>query len=659
MIAEIGHYALVLALALALIQGSVPMIGAQLRDRALMDVADISALAQFAFVTISFAALTALYMSSDFSVLNVFENSHSAKPLLYKITGVWGNHEGSMLLWVLILSVFGACVAIFGSNLPETLRANVLGVQSWIAAAFYLFILLTSNPFARLPQAPFEGRDLNPILQDIGLAVHPPLLYLGYVGFSISFSFAVAALIDGKIDAAWARWVRPWTLAAWMFLTLGIAMGSYWAYYELGWGGWWFWDPVENASLMPWIAGTALLHSAVVMEKRNALKVWTILLSILTFSLSLLGTFLVRSGVLTSVHTFATDPTRGVFILAILVFFIGGSLALYAWRAPLLKQGGIFAPISREGALVLNNLLLTTALATVFVGTLYPLALEALTGDKISVGAPFFNATFGPLAVPLLLAVPFGPLLAWKRGDLLGAAQRLMLAFGAGLVAIAVTFAVMQGGPVLAPFAIGLAVYVMIGSMADLTERAQLFRQPVAISLRRLRGLPRSAFGTALAHFGLGVCLLGIAGEASYNAEQIVAMKPGQSVAIRDYNVTFDGLASRQGPNYRELVAKFAVRQNGEVIGTLEPSKRSFTARGMATSEAALLTRGFSQIYISLGDPGTDGTISVRLYHKPLVLLIWIGCVIMVLGGALSLSDRRLRVGAPRPAKKSAMQPAE
>ena len=384
------------------------------------------------FVAASFAALTACYVGSDFSVLNVFQNSHSAMPLIYKFTSVWGNHEGSMLLWVLILALFGALVALFGANLPDTLRANVLAVQAWIASAFYLFILMTSNPFLRLAQAPAEGRDLNPILQDIGLAVHPPLLYLGYVGFSISFSFAIAALIEGRIDAAWARWVRPWTLAAWMFLTLGIAMGSYWAYYELGWGGWWFWDPVENASLMPWIAGTALLHSAVVMEKRNALKVWTILLAILAFSLSLLGTFLVRSGVLTSVHTFATDPTRGVFILAILVFFIGGGLALYAWRAPTLKQGGLFAPISREGALVFNNLFLTSACATVFVGTLYPLALEALTGEKISVGAPFFNLTFGPLFVPLLIAVPFGPLLAWKRGDLAGAAQRLIAAAALG-----------------------------------------------------------------------------------------------------------------------------------------------------------------------------------------------------------------------------------
>ena len=424
MIAEIGHYALVLALGLALIQAVVPIVGARLRDDTLMGVAGPTALAQFAFVATAFAALTACYVTSDFSVANVFENSHSAMPLIYKFTSVWGNHEGSMLLWVLILSLFGALVAAFGGNLPATLKANVLAVQSWIAAAFYLFILVTSNPFLRLPQAPFEGRDLNPILQDIGLAIHPPMLYLGYVGFSISFSFAIAALIEGRIDAAWARWVRPWTLAAWMFLTLGIAMGSYWAYYELGWGGFWFWDPVENASLMPWLAGTALLHSAVVMEKRNALKVWTILLAILTFSLSLIGTFLVRSGVLTSVHTFASDPTRGVFILAILVLFIGGGLALYAWRAPALKQGGLFAPISREGALVFNNLFLTAACATVFVGTLYPLALEALTGEKISVGAPFFNLTFGPLFVPLLLVVPFGPLLpgsaaicsAWRSG---------------------------------------------------------------------------------------------------------------------------------------------------------------------------------------------------------------------------------------------------
>src|ERR1700731_4763940 len=403
MIAEVGHYALVLALALALIQSWSPVVGARKGDVALMKLGDSAALAQFAFVAFAFGALTSCYVTSDFSVANVYENSHSQMPLIYKFTSVWGNHEGSMLLWVLILSFFGALVALFGVNLPSALKANVLAVQSWIASAFYLFILLTSNPFRRLAEVPVEGRDLNPVLQDFGLAVHPPMLYLGYVGFSISFSFAIAALLEGRIDPAWARWVRPWTLVAWIFLTLGIAMGSYWAYYELGWGGWWFWDPVENASLMPWLAGTALLHSALVMEKRNALKVWTILLSILTFSLSLLGTFLVRSGVLTSVHAFASDPTRGIFILAILVIFIGGGLTLFAWRAPLLKQGGLFAPVSREGALILNNLFLTACCATVFVGTLYPLALEAVTGEKISVGAPFFNATFGPLFASLLV----------------------------------------------------------------------------------------------------------------------------------------------------------------------------------------------------------------------------------------------------------------
>src|SRR5262247_2759887 len=477
MIAELGHYALVLALGLALVQAVVPLVGARKNDPALMAVAAPTAVAQFCFIALAFAALTICYVRSDFSVINVFENSHSAKPLVYKISGVWGNHEGSMLLWVLILSLFGALVASFGNNLPARLKANVLAVQSWIAVAFVLFILVTSNPFLRIAEPPFEGRDLNPILQDPGLAVHPPMLYLGYVGLSISFSFAIAALIDGRIDAAWARWVRPWTLVAWMFLTLGIALGSYWAYYELGWGGWWFWDPVENASLMPWLAATALLHSALVMEKRDALKVWTILLAILAFSLSLIGTFLVRSGVLTSVHAFANDPARGVFILAILVLFIGGGLSLFAWRAPLLKQVGLFAPISREGALVLNNLFLTTACATVFVGTLYPFELAAPTGEKISVGAPFFNATFGPLMVPLLVAVPFGPLLAWKRGDLLGVAQRLSAAFAVGVIGMAATFASEGAKPVLAPFAVGLALFVIAGALTDIVERTGLFRK--------------------------------------------------------------------------------------------------------------------------------------------------------------------------------------
>jgi cytochrome c-type biogenesis protein CcmF len=660
MIAELGHYALVLALALGIVQACVPIYGARRNDPVLMAVAGPTAVAQFAFVALAFAALVACYVRSDFSVVNVFENSHSLKPLIYKISGVWGNHEGSMLLWVLILSVFGALVAIFGGNLPASLRANVLGVQSWIATAFYLFILVTSNPFLRIADAPLEGRDLNPILQDVGLAIHPPLLYLGYVGFSISFSFAIAALIEGRIDAAWARWVRPWTLLAWMFLTLGIAMGSYWAYYTLGWGGWWFWDPVENASFMPWLAGTALLHSAVVMEKRNALKVWTILLAILAFSLSLIGTFLVRSGVLTSVHTFASDPTRGVFILMILVMFIGGGLALFAWRAPLLKQGGLFAPVSREGALVLNNLFLVTACATVFVGTLYPLALEAITGEKISVGAPFFNWTFGPLFVPLLLAMPFGPLMAWKRGDLLGVAQRLIGAAAVAVIAIAVTFAAEGGGPILVPFAIGLALFVMAGAVTDLIERTGLLKVPVRTALARARGLPRSTWGSALAHLGLGVTLLGIVGETQLSTERIAELKPGQSIAIRRYELHFDNVTNRQGPNYRELAAHFTVRRNGEFIGVMEPSKRTFPSRGTGTTESALMRRGMGQLYLSLGDLNPDGSIAVRLYHKPLVLLIWLGAVVMMIGGAFSLSDRRLRVGAPKPARsKVAMEPAE
>ncbi|PTM60639.1 heme lyase CcmF/NrfE family subunit [Phreatobacter oligotrophus] len=658
---EIGHYALVLALALALIQSIVPIWGSRKGDATLMATAPSVALGQFAFVTLSFAVLTHAYLVSDFSVENVYLNSHSTKPLIYKISGVWGNHEGSMLLWVVILTLFSALVALFGRNLPLSLKANVLAVQGWVTVAFLVFILKTSNPFARLAPAPFEGRDLNPLLQDVGLAIHPPLLYLGYVGFSMSFAFAVAALIDGKIDAAWARWVRPWTLVAWIFLTAGISMGSYWAYYELGWGGWWFWDPVENASLMPWLAGTALLHSAIVMEKREALKVWTVLLAILTFSLSLLGTFLVRSGVLTSVHAFAVDPERGVFILAILVAFIGGSLALYAWRAPLLKQGGLFAPVSREGALVFNNLFLTASCAAVLVGTLYPLALETLTGAKISVGPPFFNWTFGPLMVPLVIAMTFGPLLAWKRGDLLAVAQRLTLALVVGIAAIVVTYAVTTGGPVLAPLFVGLAAFIVVGAMVDIAERIQLFRAPASVSFARARGLPRAAWGTAVAHAGVGVMLLGIVGETAYKQETIVQMRPGDSVQVAGYDLTLQALVPIQGPNYRDLVARLQVREGGVPVGTMEPAKRLYTARNMPTTEAALKTRGVSQLYVSPGDATADGSIAMRFFYKPMVLLIWIGTLVMMLGGMLSLSDRRLRVGAPKPSARraAAVQAAE
>jgi cytochrome c-type biogenesis protein CcmF len=653
MIAELGHFALVLAVVLALVQSTIPFVGALRGDERMIAVAPYTAVTQFLFVGLSFAALVHAYVLSDFSLVNVVENSHSAKPLIYKLTGTWGNHEGSMLLWVLILALFGALVAAFGSNLPDRLKALVLAVQGWIAAAFLLFILLTSNPFLRLDPAPIEGNDLNPLLQDIGLAVHPPLLYLGYVGCSISFAFAVAALIDGRIDAAWARWVRPWTLGAWMFLTLGIAMGSYWAYYELGWGGFWFWDPVENASLLPWLAATALLHSAIVMEKRDALKVWTIFLAILAFSLSLIGTFLVRSGVLTSVHTFASDPTRGVFILAIICFFIGGALALFAARAGALTPGGIFAPISREGALVVNNVFLTAAAATVLVGTLYPLALEAVTGDRISVGAPFFNLTFVPLVVPLLLLVPFGPLLAWKRGDLYAVAQRLMAAFAFALAVGIATAAFVSGGPVLAPFGVGLGVWLVAGAISELAVRIKLGSIPLSDSLRRAAGLPRAAYGSALAHAGVGIMVLGIVATTTWQSETILTMKPGDSVTVGSRAVTLDGFLTRAGPNYIENAARLTVRRGGVAVAVVEPSKRQFNVRATETTEAAIKTFGLSQLYVSLGDIGEDGAVTVRIYWKPLVTLIWLGPVAMALGGLISLSDRRLRVGAPRPARQA------
>jgi cytochrome c-type biogenesis protein CcmF len=659
---EIGHFALVLAFALSLVQSTLPLVGARTGQDRLMAVGGPVALMGFAMTAIAFLALVLAYVQSDFSVLNVWENSHSLKPLLYKITGTWGNHEGSMLLWVLILTFFGALVALFGGNLPSTLRANVLAVQGFVGAAFFLFVLATSNPFVRLSPAPLEGRDLNPVLQDIGLAIHPPLLYLGYVGFSVCFSFAVAALIEGRIDAAWARWVRPWTLAAWMFLTGGIAMGSYWAYYELGWGGFWFWDPVENASFMPWLAGTALLHSAIVMERREALKIWTVLLALLTFSLSLLGAFLVRSGVLTSVHAFATDPTRGVFILAILMLFVGGSLALFAFRAQALTAGGLFQPVSREGALVLNNLFLTTATATVFVGTLYPLAVEALSGEKISVGAPFFDLTFGALMVPLLIAVPFGPLLPWKRGDLAAVGQRLFAAAAIALLVALVTLLFIDGATAFAAIGFGLAAWLLVGALTDLALKAGIGSVSPRVALRRAAGLPKSVFGTSLAHFGLGLTVLGVVSVTSLQTEQIAAMRPGDTVAISGYVLKFDRMEPIQGPNFTEDRGHFRLSlADGRDLGEIISSKRIYTARQMPTTEAGIATRGFSQVYVSMGDPTANGGTVVRVWWKPLVTLIWLGAVVMMAGGAMSLFDRRLRVGAParRKARTPVAAPAE
>ena len=649
MIVETGHFALVLALALALVNSIVPLVGHATRNGRLLATAPSVALAGFAFTALAFGALTYAHVVSDFSLVNVIENSSSTKPLIYKITGVWGNHEGSMLLWVMILAIFAAAVAVASRGMPADLRALVLCVQSWIASAFLLFILLTSDPFARVLAPPIEGQDLNPLLQDPGLAIHPPLLYLGYVGFSMTFSFAAAALIAGRVDAAWARFVRPWTLIAWIFLTLGIAMGSYWAYYTLGWGGFWFWDPVENASLMPWLAGTALLHSAVVMEKREGLKVWTIFLAILAFSLSLVGTFLVRSGVLTSVHAFATDPKRGVFILLILVVFIGGSLGLFAWRAGQLRQGGLFAPISREGALVLNNLLLTTACATVFVGTLYPLALEATTGQKISVGAPFFNATFVPLTIPLFLAMPIGSSLAWKRGDLLGAAQRMMVAMLAGIAALLV-FAAWKGAPVKAYCMAGLAIFVIVGSVMDIGRR--IMAGGFADAFGRAKGLPRSAYGTAIAHAGLGVTLLGLAA-AGWGQEHILSMKPGDTTTIGPFQATLESVTQQNGPNYTAAVARTIIRRDGIIVATVEPASRFYPVRKMARAEAGIVTLGLGQFYESISAPTGAPGLDVRLFWKPLVTLIWIGALIMGFGGAMSLSDRRLRFGIAARARRA------
>ena len=660
MIVEIGHFALILALCVAVTQSAVPMIGAHQNNRGWMAVAGPTAVAQLGLLLISFFALMYAYVTSDFSVKNVAANSNSLKPMIYKISGVWGNHEGSMLLWVLILALFGAIVAGFGRNLPPGLKARTLAVQALVSVGFLLFIILTSNPFERLVPAPIDGRGLNPLLQDPGLALHPPILYAGYVGFSISFSFAVAALIEGKVDAAWARWVRPWTLLAWLFLTAGIALGSWWAYYELGWGGWWYWDPVENASFMPWLVGTALLHSAIVVEKRDALKSWTILLAILTFSLSLIGTFLVRSGVLTSVHAFATDPERGVFILLLLVIAIGGSLALYAWRAPQLQSGGLFQPISREGGLVLNNLLLTTSAATVFLGTLYPLFLEAFGGGKVSVGPPFFNATFIPLMVPLVIALGVGPLLPWKRADLGGVLARLKLAFTAALILTLITAYLTWGKGVFGAMGIGIAVWLGASVLVEFGERIGFGRVSLSDSVKRAIGLPRAAWGRTLAHFGLAVTVAGVTGAGLWQVESIQIMRPGDKVEVSGYEFTFEGAENVRGPNYAAERGTFTVRDDGQVVAKLSGERRRYLVSGDETTEAGIHTTAMYDLYAVLGEPNGKGGWTTRLYYKPLVPWLWLGSIIMVLGGIVSLTDRRLRIGAPsRRSSRAAPAPAE
>ncbi len=662
MIVELGHFALVLALAVAVYQMLVPLYGASRGSVRLMELAAPAAAIQFLLIVFSFAALTVAYLNSDFSVLNVWANSHTAKPLIYKITGVWANHEGSMLLWVMVLAFFSLAVALFSGNLPLSLKARVLAVQGAIATAFLLYLVLASSPFERIPadRVPLEGQGMNPLLQDMALALHPPMLYAGYVGFSVAFSFAVAALMEGKVDAAWARWVRPWTLAAWMFLTAGIALGSWWAYYELGWGGWWFWDPVENASFMPWLAGAALLHSAIVVEKRNALKTWTILLALIAFSLSLVGTFLVRSGVLSSVHAFAVDPERGVFILSILAVFIGGSLFLYAIRAHALKLEGGFAPVSREGALVLNNVLMSAATAAVFIGTLFPLVYEAVTGgDKITVGAPYFNFTFGLLIIPLLLVIPFGPLLAWKRANLRQAAARLKWA---------ALFAVLSGIAAWAFFGaswraaagIALGMWVVAGTVVELAQRVMLFRAPLKVVFGRLASTPGNMWAMTLAHAGIGIITLGVIISTAWKEEVITSLKPGERVQIAGYEVVFAGERQVTGPNWLALQGRFVVRQDGRRIAEVTSEKRTFLGRrSMPTTEVGLLHYLKGDLYIAIGDTDANGRV-VRIYFEPLIYLLWIGALLMVFGGIIGLLDRRFRVGvAGRAESRLATQPAE
>ena len=666
MIPETGQFALALALAAALVQSILPMLGAARGNLLWMRSARSSSIAQLVLIGISFVALMRSFVVSDFTVLNVVENSNSLKPMLFKVAGTWGSHEGSLLLWVLILAIFGAGVALFGSNIPDALKARTLSVQAWISTGFLSFLLLTSNPFARVFPPPLDGNDLNPLLQDLGLAMHPPLLYFGYVGFSIVFSFAVAALIEGRVDAAWARWVRPWTLVAWMSLTAGIALGSWWAYYELGWGGWWFWDPVENVSFMPWLLGTALLHSAIVTEKRGAFKSWTILLAILTFSLSLLGTFIVRSGLLTSVHAFAVDPERGLYILGLLAITIGGSLTLYAWRAPAMEGGGLFTPISREAGLLVNNLLLATATATVLFGTLYPLVLEAVTGDKISVGPPFFNATFIPIMLPLVVMMGIGPFLSWKRTDLKGVFQRLrFIAVLMGLAGL-VTWYVLRGGPVLAYLSVAIAIWLLLATLREWTVRIRLLDVPMSESIRRARNLPRASHGMTMAHVGLAIAMFGFVGSSAWKSEEIVFVQPGSIIEIAGFDVRFDGVEQVRGPNYVADRGTLTVSREGEFVTTLYPERRSYPVAQSRTTESAIRSTLAGDLYASLTEPASEtasdqGAWTLRILYEPLVFFIWMGSIMMIFGGGLSLSDRRLRVGAPRRAIKSkiAATPAE
>jgi cytochrome c-type biogenesis protein CcmF len=639
-IPEIGQFALILALTIALAQGILPLIGAARGVPEWMALARPAAQGQFVFVAIAFVCLGWSFAASDFSVLNVASNSNSRLPLEYRIAATWGSHEGSLLLWVLMLAGWTLAVATFSRRLPEEMVARVLGVMGLISTGFLLFMLLTSNPFERLlPPAP-DGRDLNPLLQDPGMVIHPPMLYMGYVGFSVAFAFAIAALLGGRLDATWARWSRPWTTLAWCFLTCGIALGSWWAYYELGWGGWWFWDPVENASFMPWLLGTALIHSLAVTEKRGAFRSWTVLLAILAFSMSLLGTFLVRSGVLTSVHAFATDPKRGIFILGFLALVTGGSLALFAWRAPRVGLGGAFEVVSRESMLLANNVLLVVAAGAVLLGTLYPLVLDALGLGKISVGPPYFEAVFVPLMAPAVFLMGIGPLARWKEASLPELAVRLRWALAVSVVTALIVPAVTGRWSPLVSFGLLLAFWVAATALVNLRSRVGAG----GALLDRLRAQPRSYYGMVVAHCGVAVFIVGVTLVKGYEVERDLRMAPGDTATVGGYDFRFDGTREVMGPNYRAAQGTVKVsRESGGEVATLHPEKRIYLVQQNAMTEAAITSGPLRDLYVSLGEPVDGGAWSVRIYYKPFVAWIWGGCAIMALGGLLALSDRRYR----------------
>jgi cytochrome c-type biogenesis protein CcmF len=657
MIPEIGQFALVIALLLALTQATLPLIGASRGNRTWIALAKPAGQAQFLFVTIAFGCLGYSFITNDFSVLNVATNSNSQLPLHYRLAATWGSHEGSLLLWTLMLALWTVAVSLFSRHLPDEMVARVLSVMGIVSVGFLLFMLLTSNPFTRIFPVPPDGRDLNPLLQDPAMVAHPPMLYMGYVGFSVAFAFAIAALIGGRLDATWARWSRPWTTVAWMFLTCGIALGSYWAYYELGWGGWWFWDPVENASFMPWLVGTALIHSLAVTEKRGGFKSWTVLLAISAFSLSLLGTFLVRSGVLTSVHAFATDPKRGIFILAFLALVIGGSLVLYAWRAKQVGLGSKFDVISRESLLLSNNVLLAVAAGSVLLGTLYPLIVDALGGAKLSVGPPYFNLVFVPLMAPAMFLMGIGPVARWKKASLPDLAKRLRWAFVVSVLSAVALPLILGGWKWLVSLGLLLAIWIVTTVLTNLWERVRVTSGQLT-TFQKLRTQSRSYYGMQVAHVGVAVFIVGVTMVTGYHSEQDVRMGNGDSVHAGGYQFQLNGVTDVTGPNYVAARAEIIVSKNGVEMERMYPEKRNYTASGNVMTETAIDSGLFRDLYVSLGEPVGSGAWSVRVYYKPFVGWIWGGALLMAIGGGLALSDRRYALAArkEREAREAAVK---